>query len=162
LIKFHKAIKNFDAPIFNTHKVLELKKEYKEIKDLKLPISVIHGDVKVNNFLFKGNKAISLIDLDMVNKNIVCWDFANFVCSWCGCENGKINKKWINIIFSEIHHLSEREYIAVSKIVGIYALEFHYRYKDYKYFNKLSKKYCDYRSKNALKFYKDFNKFIQK
>jgi len=161
LIKFHKTIKGFDAPIFKTHKVPKLKKEYQEIEKLKLPISVIHGDVKTNNFLFKKNKAVALIDLDMVNKNTVCWDFANFICSWCGCENGKINKEWVAIIFSELNHISLKEFNAISKIVRVYALEFHYRYKDYKYFNKLSKKYCDYRSRNALKFYKDFNKLIQ-
>lgn len=160
LIKFHKITKSFDASIFNTHKVPELKKEYKEIEKLKLPVSTIHGDVKADNFLFKGNKAVALIDLDTVNKNTVCWDLANFICSWCGCENGKINKEWINIIFSELNYISLKEYVAINKVVSVYAMEFHYRYKDYKYFSKLSRKYCDYRSRNALKFYKDFNKLF--
>jgi len=158
--KFHNTIQEYNAPIRkDIHSVRELRKNYKKLD--KLPKRVIHGDLKPLNFLFKGNTAIALLDLDYVHKNTIVWDIANLICSWCGCQTGKIVPRRIEIIkkqYSSWSLLTEEEIGMIDYCVKVFALEFYYRYKDYDYFNKLSKEYCDKRSQNALKFYESFNR----
>ena len=159
--RFHKITKNFRADPFNMHKVPELKDDYEKLKKLRLPITVVHGDVKCRNFIFKGNKAIALVDLDYVHNNTIVWDIANFICSWCGCENGTIDTEKINIIKSEFKKdIFQKEYDAIDQFVVVYAMEFYWRHKDYKYFKNLSKEYLDFRSKSALKFKELYEKRI--
>lgn len=161
LIKFHSKTASFLAEPFNMHKVPELEKEYEELRKLQLPIRTVHGDVKCNNFIYKGDRAVALIDLDYVHNNTIVWDIANMICSWCGCENGTIDIKKVEIIKSEFKkHINRSEYEAIDKFVLVYAREFYHRHKDYNYFKNLTREYCDYRSNNALKFYQLYKETI--
>ena len=164
LKRFHTTTKYFNADKFNMHKVPELKDEYEKLKNLGLPIVTVHGDVKCRNFIFRGDEAVALIDLDFVHNNIICWDIANFICSWCGCEDGTIDIDRIGMIkLQYLDFISPAEYAAIDQFVIVYALEFYYRHKDYAYFKNLTKEYCDFRSKSALKFKELYEKsFIRR
>ena len=35
----------------------------------EIPLRVVHNDTKINNLLFRGNKAVAVIDLDTVGDN---------------------------------------------------------------------------------------------
>lgn len=43
----------------------------------KIPIRVVHNDTKINNLLFKGNKAAAVIDLDTVGPGILYYDYGD-------------------------------------------------------------------------------------
>jgi len=48
-----------------------------------LPRRVVHGDPKISNILFQGDKAIGLIDLDTCNRHTILVDLGDAVRSWC-------------------------------------------------------------------------------
>lgn len=160
--KFHKVIQDFDAPIrTDIHVFPELQKEYDKLASLSQ--KVIHGDLRFDNILFKGDEAVTIIDLDTVQKYTPLWDLANMIFMWCGGVDNKPDVKKIKTIkqtyFNHkdcIINFEERKYLDLAVIT--FAKELHYRFKDYDYFKKLSKEYCDYRSKAAL----DFAKYYEK
>jgi len=57
-------------------------------KDGSLPLRVIHGDPKLNNFLFdrQTRQVISLVDLDTVKPGLVHYDIADCLRSCCHVE----------------------------------------------------------------------------
>lgn len=48
-----------------------------------LPRHVVHGDPKISNILFEGERATALIDLDTCNRHSVLVDLGDAVRSWC-------------------------------------------------------------------------------
>lgn len=48
-----------------------------------LPQRVVHGDPKISNVLFEGDRAIGLIDLDTCMRHTVLVDLGDAVRSWC-------------------------------------------------------------------------------
>ena len=64
--------------------------EYKIPKDEK--INILHGDPKFNNFLFRGNKIVGILDLDGVNIESEWFDLGDALRSWCKGENMKFKK----------------------------------------------------------------------
>jgi Ser/Thr protein kinase RdoA (MazF antagonist) len=58
--------------------------EYKKIPDLTfLPMRHCHGDLKINNILFKAHKANALLDLDTIGKLNVAIELGDALRSWC-------------------------------------------------------------------------------
>lgn len=45
----------------------------------KIPLRVVHNDTKINNVLFRGNKAAAVIDLDTVGPGILYYDYGDAV-----------------------------------------------------------------------------------
>ncbi len=43
----------------------------------KIPLRVVHNDTKINNLLFKGQKAAAVIDLDTVGPGILYYDYGD-------------------------------------------------------------------------------------
>ncbi len=43
----------------------------------KIPLRVVHNDTKINNLLFRGNKAAAVIDLDTVGPGILYYDYGD-------------------------------------------------------------------------------------
>lgn len=43
----------------------------------KIPLRVVHNDTKINNLLFRGEKAAAVIDLDTVGPGIIFYDFGD-------------------------------------------------------------------------------------
>lgn len=166
-LRFHKATAEYwglPRLAMTVRCVPKLKKEYaalnRKIRKLAIFERIIHGDLKCGNYLFKKNKAVALIDLDTVRIDFITWDIANMIFSWGGGETGKLNKELILLIKKSYAGVATlEEYMMIHDFVKILALEYHYRYKDYKYFNKLSREYCKKRSRNALKFYESFDKW---
>ncbi len=67
------------------------------IDDKRVMTRVIHGDPKLNNFLFnlKGDKVLSLIDLDTITPGLVHYDIADCLRSLCnrsGEDSSNIDK----------------------------------------------------------------------
>jgi Ser/Thr protein kinase RdoA (MazF antagonist) len=52
-----------------------------------LPRRVVHGDPKISNVMFDGDRAVGLIDLDTCNTHTVLVDLGDAVRSWC--RNGR-------------------------------------------------------------------------
>lgn len=52
-----------------------------------LPRRVVHGDPKISNVMFDGDRAVGLIDLDTCNTHSVLVDLGDAVRSWC--RNGR-------------------------------------------------------------------------
>ncbi len=48
-----------------------------------LPRRVVHGDPKISNVVFRGTRAVGLIDLDTCNRHSVLVDLGDAVRSWC-------------------------------------------------------------------------------
>ncbi|MCB9534660.1 MAG: phosphotransferase [Myxococcales bacterium] len=48
-----------------------------------LPRRVVHGDPKISNVVFRGSRAVGLIDLDTCNRHSVLVDLGDAVRSWC-------------------------------------------------------------------------------
>ncbi len=42
-----------------------------------IPVRVVHNDPKINNLMFKGNKAVAVIDLDTVGPGILFYDYGD-------------------------------------------------------------------------------------
>jgi len=145
----------------NIHSVFELKDSYEIINQLSH--RTIHGDLKPLNFIFRGDVAVALIDLDLVHSAPIVWDIANLICSWCNV-NGEINYDRVELIKNTYFHsdvCSQEEFNMIDFTVLTFSLEFYYRYQDYDYFANLKKSYCDMRVKSAMKFYKNFKKYIE-
>ena len=43
----------------------------------EIPLRVVHNDTKINNLLFRGNKAVAVIDLDTVGPGILYYDYGD-------------------------------------------------------------------------------------
>ncbi len=43
----------------------------------KIPVRVVHNDTKINNLLFRGEKAVAVIDLDTVGPGILYYDYGD-------------------------------------------------------------------------------------
>ncbi|MFN3198211.1 MAG: phosphotransferase enzyme family protein [Bradymonadia bacterium] len=56
-----------------------------------LPQRVVHGDPKISNIMFKGDRAVAMIDLDTCMRHSVLVDLGDAVRSWCkgGTEDVK-------------------------------------------------------------------------
>jgi thiamine kinase-like enzyme len=52
-----------------------------------LPETVLHGDPKINNFLFKGGKVVGIIDLDTIMTGNIYLDIGDALRSWCEVTN---------------------------------------------------------------------------
>lgn len=48
-----------------------------------LPRRVVHGDPKISNVLFQGERAVALLDLDTCTRHTVLVDLGDAVRSWC-------------------------------------------------------------------------------
>lgn len=48
-----------------------------------LPSRVVHGDPKISNVLFQGDRAVGLLDLDTCTRHTVLVDLGDAVRSWC-------------------------------------------------------------------------------
>jgi Ser/Thr protein kinase RdoA (MazF antagonist) len=48
---------------------------------------IVHGDPKLENFLFEGEKAVGVIDLDTVRHGSYVWDLADGLRSWAGARS---------------------------------------------------------------------------
>ncbi len=48
-----------------------------------LPRRVVHGDPKISNVLFEGDRAVALLDLDTCTRHSVLVDLGDAVRSWC-------------------------------------------------------------------------------
>ncbi len=48
-----------------------------------LPQRVVHGDPKISNVLFQGDRAVGLIDLDTCNRHTILVDLGDATRSWC-------------------------------------------------------------------------------
>lgn len=48
-----------------------------------LPQRVVHGDPKISNVLYRGNRAVGMIDLDTCNRHTLLVDLGDAVRSWC-------------------------------------------------------------------------------
>lgn len=162
--EFHNAIQGFDKAeelnqIHSAVHILELADKYKKLE--KLPKRVIHGDMRLDNIMFKNGKPYTLIDLDTVHKSYIVWDIANMIFMWTGGVKGKPNQELAKKIkkryLDKIDFLTQEEVEMIDFTTKLYALELHYRFQDYDYFSKLSKEYCDKRSKAALKYYESVN-----
>ena len=49
----------------------------------ELPLRVVHGDPKISNVVFRGTRAVGLIDLDTCNRHSALVDLGDAVRSWC-------------------------------------------------------------------------------
>jgi Ser/Thr protein kinase RdoA (MazF antagonist) len=49
----------------------------------ELPRRVVHGDPKISNVLFQGDRAVGLLDLDTCTRHTVLVDLGDAVRSWC-------------------------------------------------------------------------------
>ena len=56
-----------------------------------LPRHVVHGDPKISNILFEGDKAVAIIDLDTCNNGNVLYDLGDLCRSWCGKQEDDPN-----------------------------------------------------------------------
>ncbi len=45
----------------------------------KIPTRIVHNDTKINNLLFRGNRAVAVIDLDTAGPGIICYDYGDAV-----------------------------------------------------------------------------------
>jgi thiamine kinase-like enzyme len=57
----------------------ELLEIEKLISNSEIPVRVVHNDTKINNLLFKDEKAIAVIDLDTVGPGSVLYDFGDAI-----------------------------------------------------------------------------------
>ena len=75
-----------------------------------LPLRVIHGDPKADNFLFssKTKQVISLIDLDTVQAGLVHYDIGDCIRSCCQDINGGFNINYCRAILAS--YLQEAKY----------------------------------------------------
>ena len=79
-----------DTPELETHQA-RVQNEIDIIVDIipklllpsDLPQRVVHGDPKISNILFEGQRAVGLIDLDTCNRHTVLVDLGDAVRSWC-------------------------------------------------------------------------------
>jgi Ser/Thr protein kinase RdoA (MazF antagonist) len=77
--------------------VIELVDSMKKIASkYKIPqniaINILHGDPKFNNFLFKGNEVVGILDLDGANIGSELLDLSDALRSWCKEEDMKFNE----------------------------------------------------------------------
>lgn len=156
---FHKVIQNFDAPVrTDIHVFPKLQANYDKLA--LLPQKVIHGDLRFDNILFNGDNATAIIDLDTVQKYTPLWDLANMIFMWCGGVENKPDfekiEKIKRIYFEHKDCIIYEERIYLDFAIETFGKELHYRFKDYEYFKKLPKEYCDMRSLNALNFASNF------
>ncbi len=66
-------------PIVDFFKDRELQMSYIEqlVDGGEIPLRVVHNDTKINNLLFRGNKAVAVIDLDTVGQGILYYDYGD-------------------------------------------------------------------------------------
>lgn len=157
VVKFHNIIQDFEVRNgCNPHKKI---KEFES-----LPKRNIHGDMRFDNILFKDDRAIAIIDLDTVTEDYIVWELANIIFMWCGGVSGKPDLKRIQNIkkwYFELEDFwTEKEKNILDSVVKLFSKEKHEQFKNYDYFKKLSKEYCDKRSENAMKFLKKYEKNI--
>jgi thiamine kinase-like enzyme len=102
---FHEAIKNFHSLSFRVEQlkqaihnntanrlesVIELidffrlrEQKLFRIEDLakqgRIPVRVVHNDTKINNVLFKGNRAVAVIDLDTAGPGLLFNDYGDAI-----------------------------------------------------------------------------------
>lgn len=54
---------------------------FSQIEDMvdqgRIPLRIVHNDTKINNLLFKGSKAVAVIDLDTVGPGILYYDYGD-------------------------------------------------------------------------------------
>ncbi len=65
--------------LVNSYK--EKEKKLQEIEDLiesgKIPVRLVHNDTKINNLLFRNEKAVAVIDLDTVGPGTIFYDYGD-------------------------------------------------------------------------------------
>lgn len=56
------------------------------IQDDELPVRVVHNDTKINNLLFREDKAVAVIDLDTVGPGSVIYDYGDSLRTICNTK----------------------------------------------------------------------------
>ncbi len=59
-----------------------------------LPTTVVHGDPKISNIIFKDDKAVCMIDLDTCMEHTPLVDLGDALWSWCGLEDDNPNNRF--------------------------------------------------------------------
>lgn len=62
---------------FFKHREQKLSKIEQLVDEGKIPLRVVHNDTKINNLLFRGEKAVAVIDLDTVGPGILYYDYGD-------------------------------------------------------------------------------------
>ncbi len=128
LARFHNAMRDFDLeikkPLFLHDSKAEYQKllkaieadpkAYAEIKEHcdfiarelpplflpeGLPTTIVHGDPKITNFLFDGDTATAMIDLDTTIRHSPLVDLGDALRSWCGGMEDDPNNPFNEEIF---------------------------------------------------------------
>ena len=94
-VEYEKAIKHGDTErlkraeglILEINSSLHFIDEYLETES-KLPKRIIHGDPKINNFLFvqEGQKVEAIIDIDTIMSGTILYDFGDMVRSYANTK----------------------------------------------------------------------------
>lgn len=66
-----------DIVSFFKQREQKLSKIEQLVDEGKIPIRVVHNDTKINNLLFRGDKAVAVIDLDTVGPGILYYDYGD-------------------------------------------------------------------------------------
>lgn len=154
---FHKKAGSYPARnLPGAHSVPELRKDYKRLHSLGLPLRTVHGDLKFSNLILDGDSPKALIDLDTVHRAPVAWDVANMVFSWCGGISGNVRenmaKKVIDAYRNRAFFLEDLELTNLPEFVRVFSLELYYRFSRPGEFVALDEDYRSSRANNALLF----------
>lgn len=90
-----------------------------EIFDVGLPSGIIHGDVYVDNLLFDGNTATTILDFGESERNLFLVDVVRTICSSVGIKDGRIDPELMKSLiegYESIRPLTnqEKEYIPMT------------------------------------------------
>lgn len=129
-----------------------------------LPRRVIHGDPKISNILFEGNRAVSIIDLDTCNRHTILVELGDAFRSWCGKQEddpknifsiSMFRAAWSGYQKGANDFLTKQEIALVPKAIGTITLELATRFlNDYledSYFGWDSARYPSRRAHNLAR-----------
>lgn len=149
---------------------LEEHLEYRYLPRYLKPHVVIHGDPKLDNFLFKENKAIALLDLDTMMRASPLIDIGDALRSWC--RKKPSTPEFMPDVFEAAYagYCSTAPYSygmpGVKSAMGLLTLELAARYlTDYfeeSYFSHVQEKYVSLaeqnltRARRYIQYYRSF------
>ena len=105
-----------------------------------LPRQIVHGDPKISNFLFEGERVSGVLDLDAVSEHTLLVDIGDALRSWCGAAeeeernrfDARIARAALRGWLAAVPPLSEEERRAVPRAVRLITLELAIRFlRDY-------------------------------
>ena len=97
---------------------------------------IVHGDLKVSNFLFEGNEVSGVIDLDTMALSRVAFDVGDAIRSWCNPrtenEEPEFDAEWareaMGVYLEEVGCLSRGERLSLADAAPFIALELSMRF----------------------------------